>query len=95
VDKVYRVWVTNFAPEKLEALKGWRTLVKQLEAENACLHVRDLALSGRDLIALGYVPGPGIGKALDDLLEAVLRDEVPNERDALLERLHSKGPAEQ
>ena len=82
-------------PEKLEALEGWRILVAQLEAENACLHVRDLALSGRDLIALGYAPGPGIGKTLNDLLEAVLRDEVPNEREALLERLHSKGLAEQ
>jgi tRNA nucleotidyltransferase (CCA-adding enzyme) len=82
-------------PEKLEALEGWRTLVEELEAEHACLHVRDLALSGRDLIALGYAPGPGIGETLNDLLEAVLRDEVPNEREALLARLCAQGLTEQ
>jgi tRNA nucleotidyltransferase (CCA-adding enzyme) len=73
--------------EKLNALEGWRALVAQLEEENACLHIRDLAVSGRDLIALGYAPGPGLGKVLGELLEAVLRDEVPNEREALLARL--------
>ena len=70
--------------EKLETLERWRELVAQLEEENACLHTRDLAVSGRDLIALGCKPGPGLGRVLNELLEAVLRDEVPNEREALL-----------
>lgn len=77
-------------PEKLEALEGWKRLIAQLEEENACLHVRDLAVSGRDLIALGCQPGPGLGRVLEDLLEAVLRDEVPNEREALLTWLRVK-----
>ncbi len=79
--------------EKLEALDGWRVLVAQLERERACLHVRDLAVSGRDLIALGFAPGPGLGRVLNGLLEAVLRDEVPNEREALLELLRREGGA--
>lgn len=70
--------------EKLETLERWRELVAQLEEENACLHTKDLAVSGRDLIALGCKPGPDLGRVLNELLEAVLRDEVPNERDALL-----------
>lgn len=80
--------------EKLTALEGWRVLLAQLEEENACLHIRDLAVSGRDLIALSYKPGPGLGKVLNGLLEAVLRDEVPNEREALLAHLKSEEGAE-
>ncbi|MBQ2203845.1 MAG: tRNA nucleotidyltransferase, partial [Oscillospiraceae bacterium] len=46
--------------------------------------VKDLAVNGRDLIALGIPEGPAVGRTLNALLEAVLGEEVPNERDALL-----------
>ena len=60
-----------------------RQLIQQIQAENACLHLKDLALSGHDLMALGY-EGPAIGKALNMLLEAVLNEEIDNQKQALL-----------
>jgi len=50
-----------------------------------CLH--DLAVSGRDLIQLGYTPGPQIGKFLDKLLKHVIDHPDENKRELLLEML--------
>ena len=52
--------------------------------EEACLSLRDLAVSGQDLIALGMEPGPALGAALAAMLDAVIDGEVPNGKDALL-----------
>ena len=49
------------------------------------LSTRELAIAGRDLVALGWQPGPDIGKALRQLLQAVWDDSVPNDRARLLE----------
>ena len=48
------------------------------------LHVKDLAVGGTDLLALGIPQGKQIGKILHMLLEQVLDDKLPNEREALL-----------
>ena len=50
----------------------------------AGLTLSKLAVSGADLMALGYSPGPGLGEALDSLLRAVLSGELPNRREELL-----------
>ncbi len=47
--------------------------------------VAELAVAGRDLVARGWEPGPGIGGALQRLLEAVWEDPSLNVRDALME----------
>ena len=60
-----------------------RKILDELLSENACLHLKDLAVNGHDLIALGYA-GPAIGKTLNALLEAVLSEEIENEKQALL-----------
>ena len=58
-------------------------VLEEVLAENACLRVADLAVNGHDLMALGY-SGKAIGKELDRLLELVLDEAVPNEKQALL-----------
>lgn len=52
-------------------------------SENACLTVRDLQLSGSDLLAMGIPAGPAMGKCLSRLLEMVQDEELPNEKQAL------------
>jgi tRNA nucleotidyltransferase (CCA-adding enzyme) len=70
--------------EKLERLREFRQLVEQ---ELTSPHrLSDLAVDGTDLIELGYRPGPTLGRALDDLLHAVVGDPSLNRRDTLLER---------
>ena len=71
-------------PEELEQFAQVRGLLEEIKAENACLRVTDLAVNGRDLIALGYT-GKAIGDCLNALLERVLDETLPNERQALLQ----------
>ena len=61
-------------------------LLNELLAENACLHVRDLAVDGGDLKALGLAPGPEMGRVLNALLEEVMDETLPNRREELLAR---------
>ena len=54
-------------------------------ASGGAWRVRDLAVSGADVIReRGIEPGPGVGMVLSQLLEAVMVDELPNEREVLL-----------
>ena len=62
---------------------GIRQLMEELIREDACLKVTDLAINGRDLMALGF-SGPAIGQCLNSLLEQVLDEQLPNEKEALL-----------
>ena len=67
-----------------DAFFGLWAEAQSLQAEGACCRVSQLAVNGRDLIALGIAPGPGLRRVLDALLEEVITDAVPNERQALL-----------
>lgn len=60
-------------------------LANALLSQGVPLSVRELAVSGSDLIALGY-RGKAIGEALESLLIAVTNG-APNEKAALLHRL--------
>jgi putative nucleotidyltransferase with HDIG domain len=58
-----------------------------LERERANPHrIADLAVTGDDLIDLGFTPGPALGAALQALLDAVIDDPEFNTRDELLAR---------
>ena len=58
-------------------------LLAEINAENACLSLKDLAVNGNDLIALGYT-GKAIGITLNRLLELVLDEQLPNRKEDLL-----------
>ena len=71
-------------PEQTGAFAALRAEAEQLTAENACCRVSQLAVNGRDLMAAGVRPGPGLRQGLNALLEAVITGQTPNEKDALL-----------
>lgn len=58
-------------------------LLEEIRQEDACLTVKDLAVDGNDLMALGLT-GRAIGQTLQELLEQVLDEALPNEKEALL-----------
>ena len=58
-------------------------ILAEILAENACLQIRDLAVNGHDLMSLG-IQGRAIGQTLNCLLEAVIDEQLPNEKTALL-----------
>ena len=70
-------------PEEMEQFPKIRELLKEIKAENACLSLKDLAVNGHDLMALGFT-GKAIGETLNALLEQVLDEKLPNEKQALL-----------
>ncbi len=70
--------------EELEIFPQVRQLLQELYAENACLKISDLAVDGKDLMALGYPADRRLGETLTHLLEQVVEEKLPNERSALL-----------
>jgi len=60
-----------------------RRILSEIEAENACLSLKGLAINGHDLMAAGFT-GPAIGKTLNRLLQSVLDEQIPNDKNALL-----------
>jgi tRNA nucleotidyltransferase (CCA-adding enzyme) len=70
--------------EELAKLSELRAIV---EREQESPHrLRDLAIGGDDLIALGFTPGPSLGSALQNLLDEVVIEPSLNTREHLLER---------
>ena len=57
---------------------------RQLEADGVCCRVSQLAVNGRDLMAVGIPAGPTLRRVLEALLDGVIRAEYPNEKPALL-----------
>jgi tRNA nucleotidyltransferase (CCA-adding enzyme) len=69
-------------------LEDMRRRIERLIAESATLHVKDLAVGGREVMeALGIAPGPRVRETLEALLEEVLDRPERNTRDHLLARL--------
>jgi putative nucleotidyltransferase with HDIG domain len=70
--------------DAVAAVERFRALLAQ---ERSSPHrLGDLAVDGSDLIGLGFRPGPQLGAALRELLDAVVEDPSLNGRDELLER---------
>ena len=64
-----------------DAMDRYRLAVERHE----CVSLKELAVNGDDMMALGY-RGPEIREALENLLQAVLKDEIKNERDPLMQK---------
>ena len=75
---------TALQPERSADFAALSELAEQLDADGVCCRVSQLAVNGRDLMAAGVPAGPGIRKMLEALLDGVIREEYPNERQALL-----------
>lgn len=58
-------------------------LLEECIEKDLCCTIRQLAIGGNDLKALGY-EGREIGKMLEVLLEMVIDEELPNTREALI-----------
>ncbi len=75
--------------EKLDNLAHWQQLYEKVLERRECVSLKTLAVTGKDLIAEGWKPGPELGKTLNALLELVLEEPQHNTREYLLE--HARG----
>lgn len=58
-------------------------MISEIAEKCECLTLKDLAINGNDLLDLGF-SGAQIGKTLNEILEKVLDDALPNTKPALL-----------
>ena len=72
-------------PEQAADFAAQAELAAQLDADGVCCRVSQLAVNGRDLMAAGIPAGPGLRRTLEALLDAVIRGQLSNERQCLLD----------
>ena len=60
-----------------------RKLYQEILINDECITLRQLAVSGRDLMELGMRPGRELGSMLSELLEYVIDDPERNTKEKL------------
>ena len=60
-------------------------LIDNILMDEQCLNIRDLTVNGKDLMAVGFPEGKVLGDCLSYLLDCVLDEKLPNQREALLD----------
>ena len=76
---------TAMEPQRAAEFAALASLAEGLDADGVCCRVSQLAVNGRDLMAVGIPAGPGLRKTLEALLDAVIRERLPNQRQSLLD----------
>ena len=77
--------------EKERDIDEIRCLKDQILADGDCLNLKNLAVTGRDVMEAAGVSGPLVGQCLNSLLEQVLEDPKRNQREYLLQHLGESG----
>jgi len=83
-------------PEKRFRLANYEPIkqaIEQLIATQSCVTRAQLAVNGRDLMALGLADKQ-LGEAIDELLEQVIDGTLPNEKAALLHYISTQSPSQ-
>ena len=70
--------------ESLQRIRDAAAVGERVLAEQQCFTLKDLAISGRDLLGMGVPKGPEIGRLLNAALEHVLDNPSENEKEKLL-----------
>lgn len=73
--------------ERIEKFNQIDIIIEKLEQQKLSFSLKDLAVDGNDMINIG-LSGKEIGVSLKYLLEAVLNDEVKNDKQSLLAYLN-------
>ena len=69
-------------------MEEMRALAHELLEAGEPYTLEMLAINGGDLIRAGVKPGPELGQLLNAALKAVIEDNIPNDREALLSHLN-------
>ena len=81
---------TIIVTDKEEILGGIRQEAADIIRKGDCFTLRDLAISGNDLAAIGIPKGKKMGVALEDMLDLVMQYPNLNTKDSLLEILQNR-----
>lgn len=70
--------------DKLNNLEVLKEYYKEIVDKEQCVTIKELAITGRDLIDLGMKPGPMLGATLNMLLDKVLEEPELNDKEKLI-----------
>ena len=73
--------------EKLADIDEVETLYREITEAGQCVALKDLAVTGRDLIEAGMEPGREIGMTLSRLLDLVIETPESNTKEELLKHI--------
>lgn len=73
--------------DKKRLLDGFEGMSSKVLEDKDPLTIKELAVTGRDLIEAGVAQGPALGEILNDLLDIVLDNPKLNTKQELLERI--------
>lgn len=76
--------------EKVENIIKMRELYQETLVQEHCVTLHDLAVTGKDLLAIGMKPGHELGSMLTELLEWVIDDPDCNKKEILCEYVKEK-----
>lgn len=85
----------KFMREKLNTIHQFQECYEQMKSQDQCFKLSDLKITGNDLInELHLKPGKEIGRILNTLLDAVITEQIPNNKEILLETANDMLPQE-
>ncbi|MDD3368144.1 MAG: CCA tRNA nucleotidyltransferase [Lachnospiraceae bacterium] len=73
--------------EKEQNLEMLRDIFHQVLDKNQCVSLKELAVTGKDLMAAGMQPGKTLGSVLQEMLQDVLEIPEHNKKEYLLQNL--------
>ena len=73
--------------EKIQNLDEIERLYQEIIEKGQCVSLKELSVTGRDLIEAGMAPGKEIGVKLNELLLLVIEEPELNTKEKLLEYL--------
>ena len=76
----------EYERQRLDKIANLRCIKERLKIEKQADEQSNLKISGRDLLSIGYEPGPAVGQQLRMLRKMVKKDAEHNRRDILLEQ---------
>ena len=80
-----QIAMAKVSGEDLTQLEAISPLLSTLCRDGSCLTVKELAVTGTDLLELGAEPGPQIGNCMQFLLSLVQDEIIANTKEELLE----------
>lgn len=89
--KLFESGVSCYTDRCSERIESVKEIYEDIEARNEPVFLKELAVKGADLIALGENEGPCIGRTLSAMLEEVLKHPENNIKSYLIEKFCLKG----
>ncbi len=94
---IFKVWVADVSAqsdyqreEKFARIERNKSDYEEIIAKKECVTLKDLAVTGRDLINAGMQAGPALGEVLDQMLKDVIEEPDHNNKEYLLKQYVSK-----